>query len=265
MNKKVYLLKGFLIFTIKKLLVYRVRLVSDIWGMVIIPIILSYFLWKSLITNNNLEMTLDYIMIYIIISNVILLFTQVHLENEFSKDIKGPSLGQKMLRPINYVASLSLKQILSSFLTFTFCYLPIIVVIICINGVSISFTKIMYSILFIIIGYILNSTFSILIGALSFWLTEIWGISAIRNLLTGLLAGAYFPLDILSESVKNIMLKLPFPYMSYFPTKILIEKHINVNEIYSGVIISIIWIVVLNIITSILVRFGFKKYSLNGA
>lgn len=95
MNKRVYLLKGFLIFTIKKLLVYRVKLISDILGMIIVPIILSYFLWKSLIGNNNLGMTLDYIMIYIIISNVILLFTQVNLENEFSKDIKGPSLGQK--------------------------------------------------------------------------------------------------------------------------------------------------------------------------
>ena len=265
MNKKIYLLKGFLAFTIKKLLVYRVRLISDILGMVIIPIILSYFLWKSLISNNDLEMTLDYIMIYIIISNVILLFTQVHLENEISKDIKGPSLGQKMLRPINYIASISLKQILSSFLTFTFFYLPIIIIIICINGYSISFIKIIYSIIFIVMGYVLNSTFSILIGALSFWLTEIWGISAIRNLLTGLLAGAYFPLDILPQFAQSIMLKLPFPYMSYFPTKILIEKDINFNELYIGIVISIAWIIGLKLISSILVKFGLRKYSLNGA
>lgn len=265
MKKKIYLLKSFLVFTIKKTLVYRIYLISNIFSMVVIPIIINYFMWKSLLSNNNVGMTFHNMMTYIIISNIILLFTQVHLEQDFSKDIKSPKLGQKMLRPIGYISSLSLNQILSSFVVFVFIYVPIIFLTVLVKGITFNSIKILYSLIFVIIGYILNSLLSLIIGSSSFWLTEIWGVCAIRNLLTGLLAGAYFPLDILPNIVKNIMVKLPFPYMSYFPTKILVENNTNFTEIYNGIIISILWIILLKLISSALIKAGLKKYSLYGA
>lgn len=265
MREKIYLIKGFFLFTLKKTMAYRVKLISDTVGMLFVPIILGYFMWGSLLENNDLGMTLDYMMKYIIISNVVLLFTQVHVENELSRDIKSPKLGQKILRPIGYLRSISLNQILSSVITFTCVYLPII--IICIVSMKGTFhvSRILYLVVFIALGYTLNSLFSFIIGSLSFWITEIWGIAAVRTLLTGLLAGAYFPLDLLPSRIGDFMMKLPFPYMSYFPAKIIVDESINFIQLRNGIIISIIWIIILKAVNSFLMKTGFKKYSLNGA
>ncbi len=263
--KQEKILFGYFKYSIKKLLMYRVYLISELVGSLLVPILISYFLWKSLLETNQLGYDLKGMMMYIVISNLILLFTQIHAEHELENDIKTYRLGQKLLRPINYLKSVSYSHIFASVAVFTILYLPIIVLSLFFLDVNIQMLQIGYFAITLIIGLLLNSLFSFIIGLLSFWLTEIWGVAAIRDLLTSLLSGAIFPLDILPTNIEKIMLMTPFPYMTYIPSKVITDPNFNVKTITSGLMISLAWVIGLTIITYLLVRNGFKKYTSNGA
>lgn len=100
---------------------------------------------------------------------------------------------------------------------------------------------------------------------LSFWLTEIWGIAAIRNLLTGLLSGAIFPLDLLPGKIESIMLMTPFPYMTYIPSKLICDANFDIEIVNKGLFISLVWVLILGFIVFLLMKNGLKKYTSHGA
>lgn len=263
--KSIKVFLGYFDYSIKKFLMYRVYLIGQILGSLILPIILNFFLWSSLIEANPINYNLKEMMRYIIVSNVILLFTQIHVEHDLERDIKTYRLGQKLLLPVNYLTGICYRYIASSLVSFTIIYLPIIIITSLFTGIKISLIRFLYLIIALILGFLINALFSFIIGSLSFWLTEIWGIAAIRNLLTGLLSGAIFPLDILPDSVQYFMLMTPFPYMTYVPSKLICDPNFSFEIVNKGLIISACWFLVLSLTAFLLMQNGLKKYTSNGA
>ncbi len=255
---------GYLENSIKKLFLYRIYIFSEILNNLFFPILISFFLWKSIISNNEIGYSLKEMMVYIVISNVILIFTQIHVENEIEGDVKTYKLGQKLLLPINYTTKLVISFISRSFVRFIFIYLPFITVMMIISSNSIVFSRIIYLPFTVIIAFTTNALFSLIIGFFSFWTTEIWGIAAVRNLITGLLTGAVFPLDMFPKAIQWIMLYTPFPYITYIPAKLLTDNSFNIQIVEKGLIISIIWIFILVGFMQALKNCGMKKYTSNG-
>jgi len=94
---------------------------------------------------------------------------------------------------------------------------------------------------------------------LAFYLTEIWGISAIRNLSFSVFAGAIFPLDILPQKIQMFLLLSPFPFISFIPSKILIDSDYVVDCRLIG--IGLMWTIILISVLSFLWYKGKKRYT----
>lgn len=250
--------------SIKKLFLYRIYIITEILNNLFFPILISFFLWRSIIDSNEIGYDLKQMMMYIIISNIILLFTQIHVEDEIEGDVKTYKLGQKMLLPINYTVKLVFGFLSRSLIRFLLIYFPFLVLAMLITSNNIVLSRVAYVPFIVIIAFVMNSLFSFIIGFLSFWTTEIWGIAAVRNLITGLLTGAVFPLDILPETMQNIMLCTPFPYITYIPAKLLTDNEFNMQVVKNGMVISIIWILVLAAVVVILKNCGMKRYTSSG-
>ncbi|QSX06472.1 ABC-2 family transporter protein [Sedimentibacter sp. zth1] len=249
---------------IKKLFMYRIFIISEIVNSLILPILLNFFLWKSIIKYNSIGYNLQEMMLYIIVSNIILLFTQIHIEHNIEGDVKTYKLGQKLLLPLNYTLNLILNFVSDSIVRFIFIYLPLLIIILFISPNAIVLERVLYLLPTIIVAFIINSLFSLIIGFFSFWTTEIWGIAAVRNLITGLLTGAVLPLDIFPKTIQDIMLYTPFPYITYIPTKVLIDNNFNIEIIKNGLFISTLWIITLTIFMLVLKNRGMKKYTSSG-
>lgn len=255
---------GFFVYSLKKLLMYRVYIISEIIGALIIPVILQFFLWRSILQTNSIGYSLAEMMRYIVISNIILLFTQIHAEHEIESDIKTYKLGQKLLLPVRYFTGIAFRYISNGIARLVIIYLPVIIGISVFVGGKLQIYRLPYTLVALVAGFLLNGLFSVIIGLLSFWLTEIWGIAAIRNLLTGVLSGAMFPLDIMPERFHNIMLMTPFPYMSYFPSKLISDWSFDPNIVNKGILISLAWVMVFSAVAFLLMRHGLKKYTSSG-
>src|SRR5699024_12350094 len=96
-------------------------------------------------------------------------------------------------------------------------------------------------------------------STVAFWLLDVsmlfWGI----NLLTLILSGAIFPLDIFGETISTVLSYFPFSYTVYFPINILTGK-LEPSFVITGCLIQIAWIVILFILLKILWKTGLKKY-----
>ena len=77
----IFLFREYLGVAAKRLLVYREYLFSELIGNLVIPVSLNLLLWNALLRENNVNYTFLGITKYIIISNLIFMFTQIHMEN----------------------------------------------------------------------------------------------------------------------------------------------------------------------------------------
>jgi ABC-2 type transport system permease protein len=111
----------------------------------------------------------------------------------------------------------------------------------------------------LILGYFIKLFFSILIGFIAFWTTEIQGIYFFLNILKKFLAGAYFPVALMPIILYKISTMFPFIYTLYFPAQLYLGK-ISTSEGLKGLGIEIIWLLILYILIKIVWRLGRKKY-----
>lgn len=63
-----------------------------------------------------------------------------------------------------------------------------------------------------------------MISSLAFWTSESGGPLFCFELFLAFAAGAFFPLDVLPESLQKALSATPFPYMVYFPARVFLEK-----------------------------------------
>jgi len=62
------------------------------------------------------------------------------------------------------------------------------------------------------------------VSTLAFWTSESGGPLFCFELFLQFAAGAFFPLDVLPEQLRRLLSFTPFPYMVYFPARVLLQK-----------------------------------------
>lgn len=62
------------------------------------------------------------------------------------------------------------------------------------------------------------------VSTLAFWTSESGGPLFCFELFLQFAAGAFFPLDVLPEGLRRLLSATPFPYMVYFPARVLLQK-----------------------------------------
>ena len=100
-----------------------------------------------------------------------------------------------------------------------------------------------------------------LIALLAFWLDETWILRVIFGLISGFLAGSYFPLDLYPEWLRVILDYLPFAYVQYYPIKILMGETQLIP--YAMTMITL-WMIPLALLVSFCWRRGLRRYTAAG-
>lgn len=102
-----------------------------------------------------------------------------------------------------------------------------------------------------------------LISSISFFIVEIFPVWVFFWALITLASGAIIPLDFFPESFANLLKYTPFPYLYYYPTMLLLGKHLPfgyMQLVGNYVIIFITWLTFSNIVYF----FGVRRLSIAG-
>lgn len=110
-------------------------------------------------------------------------------------------------------------------------------------------------------GALIFGLIQAIIGIMAFWMTEIWPIAEMNDMLLQLMGGMLAPLTLLPPLVQKISLYLPFRYIFFEPVAIVLGKQPYPMEV---IMKQGIFIVLLYVIYKLLWRAGLRKYEGTG-
>ena len=96
------------------------------------------------------------------------------------------------------------------------------------------------------------------LGCLSFWLEETWSLNVSVRFVSAFLSGSFLPLDLFPSFFEKFLHWTPFPYLMYFPIKILMGAEVSFSFCF---FVLLFWISVMFFLTRVIWKKGLNLYT----
>ncbi len=231
----------------------------------LIPSIVMFYLWSAIVNGNQTigGFNKSQLVVYYIGVNFINSFVWYAIDWELNEDIHSGELSNIIHRPLsihNYYFAKMIGDRLANLLLLA----PLLLlggIYLFVNQLwQISFLVLVEFTISLIFAAILWFLFSYLVGSIAFWFDNLFFVLIVKEVVVNLLAGYYFPLEILPKQITNVVKSLPFQYFSSFPIDVLIQKQ-KLSFWLSNTIIEICWVVLLYFVMLLVNRKGLQRYS----
>ena len=100
---------------------------------------------------------------------------------------------------------------------------------------------------------------------LAFWTERAAAISQLSFLVQMALSGSIAPLEVYPPLVRELAMLTPFPYLIYFPARLLVGPADAMGPVWRGFVVMAVWFVAMLLLNRVLWRVGIKRYSGMGA
>ena len=186
--------------------------------------IVQYFIWNSVYSgsttslhNMGLSQMLSYFGVVTLIGYLTMDFADWNLQML----IRTGKFITFNLRPIHHRFFALSQKIGHRILGFLFEFLPCFLIFQFIFKINMVPENIGWSVISILLAFLMNFYVNYCIGMTAFWLVQASGIKNVYTVLSSLLSGAVIPLVFFPEFLQKILFFLPFQYISYVPAMVL--------------------------------------------
>jgi ABC-2 type transport system permease protein len=236
-----------------------------------LPILTTIFLWEAIFAGSGKEelagFTRSAMIAYLLLVHIARVFSSMPgLAAGIARDIREGTLKKYLLQPIHMIAYLvtyraahKTAYIVTSALPyaviFWFCrsYMP---------GWPDALTLSAY-LVSLVLAFLIGFFFEAAIGMIGFWFLEVTSFLYVVNTIAFFVSGQMFPLDLLPPFWVALLKALPFQYLAYFPTAVILGK-IRGADLLWGITGEAVWAAALLIIACVLYRLGLRRYSAYG-
>lgn len=241
---------------------------SFVWFlMAFIPPFALYIYWRGALLSSggtiagwNLSSISTYYFMVAIASS----FLMAHIEVDVAgPDIQRGELAKYLMKPFSYYffklfLEIPYRILQGSYgvlvLFFFALFFPKLVVI---TG---DIETLIFSVIILVLAFLLSFTFKMVVGLTAFWLTDIGGFNQLVEAFILLFGGFLLPLSLLPSVFSQIAYILPFSYMIYFPI-IALQGGQTVVQLIQIIAMQIFWLLVIGRLYSLLWRMGIKKFT----
>ncbi|MBI2641169.1 ABC-2 family transporter protein [Candidatus Roizmanbacteria bacterium] len=222
--------------TIKEYFSYRLNFV--LWRVrMILTLLITFFLWNSVFDTRagfgHYDKTS--LLSYILYANLISNFVFATRTAEVASDINDGSIINYLLKPISFFRYILTRDIAQNLLLL---------------------------ILFFLVGTLLSFYINLILSFIGFWTTEVWAPRFVFLVVVTFISGSYFPLDLLPTPLYSFLLLTPFPYLFYFPTKLMLGQFNSMP--YLEIVIAFVWLFLINRFAYWLWQKGNRSFSFWG-
>lgn len=224
-------------------------------------ILFAYLLWKVIFDGRESVsgFTFDGMLSYYIISSFL---TQLDLSQGISEEIynriRGGTFSKYMVLPVNtegYFLAMEVGVVLF-YLVFDLIAAFVWVLVF---GIRLQLTAELWvvfcALAMVLLGLLFMVQMNYYLGLLTLKYQGIGTFLMIKNNLVALITGSIIPLALLPESVVGVMRLLPFYYVTYLPSMLLVGR--CREEAVTGLAVLAVWCLVLQV----LIHVTWEKYS----
>jgi ABC-2 type transport system permease protein len=244
---------------------YRINFVLQIIGPAVVFFFIKYNLWNS-IYDKDPSMVIkgynfDQMISYHLWSFIVALLAQGHTALNLSLDIRMGRISTYLIYPFNFwefhtasfIGFQLLQLIIALISLLTFQLIGILPEFHWGNlGLGV------FICLYVSFFWFMLQYFT---GILAFWLEETWILRVILQIITVFLSGAIIPLDLFPPFLQDILNYTPFPYLTYYPIKVLSGQPVDLVNFFT-VITS--WIGIGLFVNTLIWRRGVRLYTAAG-
>ncbi len=202
--------------------------------------------------------TFQEMMVYLIIGLLLNTARSSEIADRISQTIKSGDISIFLCRPVNFVKSLLTDGIGSKVVNlFVFTILLIVMTYLFdlpTPSGSIWIVFVIYLFLMLIFDIVLY----VIIGGLSFWFVEIWGIKASIEQILWILSGRVLPLTLFPMWMQSFLAWTPFLYLEFTFASLYLGK-LTLIEALKAMGIFTFWIILLALLMRYLYKKGFAK------
>ena len=187
--------------------------------------ILAY-IWKAVYQNAGTDIirgrVLTETITYVILAQVIWSFVDTNIEVLLGQKIKHGEVTRDLLKPINFPSLVYLGHFGFSTFILLVQTLPAFILSILIFPIKLptGIQNIIWTIISIVLAFVIYSCFSFIIGIIGFWTQNMWGLGLFKKLIFSTLSGSLIPLYFYPETVRNWIYILPFKEIIDTPVSI---------------------------------------------
>jgi ABC-2 type transport system permease protein len=230
------------------------------------PIFIQAFMWTAIYRNSSEPVVYGYtyqqMMAYTFMAGLVARIVRTGFEYEIMDDIKNGKFSQFLVQPIGYFPY-RLSSYLGQKLPNLGMILGILVVVLLsLNvffGISLEFYCVLAFLIILALAVVLNFLIFYCFSAIAFWVVEIGFLYEGIRIVTILLSGGIFPLEVFGPLFVRVSNLLPFKYTVNYPINVLNGK-ITPIETVQGMLMQGIWIVICLLMANYLWRVGSRRY-----
>lgn len=263
--------KYFFVFkiTVQKALMYRGR--NLVWAIIgclspllMISVWVRYYADGKSINGYTIEQLIGYYLIVLMISMWMSAVSE-HVE----EDIKDGNLSNYIIKPFDYMWHRIFWEISWYTVKFATYALPAVVLLfvfarpVVANFLASGIFNIAITGLSFVLSYLISFGVSLVVGYLGFFTSSTNGFKHLFNMLNELLTGRLVPVTMYPVWLQGLVAFLPFKYMVYFPTQLIVGGH-DIFFALNGVGIQIAWVFGLYLISKLMWNKGIAKFSAVG-
>lgn len=252
-------------------MMYRVNFIM--WRVrMVMQVMVTYFLWWAIFSTQQIagstflgysqSTMLTYVLLTSIERTVVLGTTTM----EIGDIINQGKLSNFLVRPMNFFSYYIARDIGDKALNMAFVLVELGLLFLVLRPPIFLQSNGLFLLLSLIaagIGMVMYFFFSMTLGFLGFWTSEVWAPRFISFVVMEFFAGGLFPLDILPRPLFIVSQALPFSYFVYFPVKVYLGSLTTV-EIVRSLGIACVWAVFLASVALLMWKRGLRVYSAEG-
>ncbi len=226
---------------------YRVTLfVSLLSG--VVQVLVLYYIWTVVYLKQQelYGFTLPDMVTYIFVSYVVKNLYSFYTETSISSKIRDGSVAMELIKPLNYQLARffeSLGPVAIEGILLGILVLIVGVGVFGITGPSSMTAGIAFS-FSLVLSLLINFALSYLIGLLSFWTTNVFGIVNSKRFVMDFFSGGLVPLAFFPGWLKTIADTLPFQAIVHVPVSMYLGR-ITGRDIYYALGTQALWVVML--------------------
>lgn len=185
-----------------------------------------------------------------------------HLMWDMGWDIREGAFSTQLIRPLNHFW-LNVSRNVSWRLGKGLLFVPILGILMAVYGARTALHGFNFSAEFFVVlllAHLLSFCAAYCMALITLWTTEHESILRLYYFPETLLSGRLLPVTALPAWAQSVGEWLPFQYMVYFPTQVLLGQKTG-SQILYGVGMQLVWIVVLLCIARVLFVRGVRQYT----
>ena len=240
---------------------FLISLISAVY-----PIFIQTFLWTAIFQNSPQETVFGFtyrqMIAYTFMAGLVSRLVRTGFEYEIMDDIKSGKFSRFLVQPLGYFPY-RLASFFGNKLPGQAMILGILALILfgltAFWGIAFGLERILLFSLTLVLAVILNFLIFYCISAISFWIVEIGFLFEGIRIVTILVSGGIFPLEVFGETFIQITNFLPFKYTINYPINVLNGK-IGPGQILEGLLIQLAWIGACYLLAKLLWSQGGRHY-----